>query len=135
MMLREMARTPRKQPPRQAESSSHAGHAARGVIRQIDEQLQHIQRQLAQHEPLIAERERLLAARKALTGEAAQPKQRRVSQDDVAAYLQEHPGSLPAQIATALSVPVTNVSQHLYRGKDTRFHRQQDGWHLRRPRS
>lgn len=132
-----MARTPRNQPPKQTTSSpkaSQAGQAARGVIRQIDQQLQQIQQQLADHDQLLAERNRLLAARNALTGQTPQPTtpQRRVSQDEIATYLQAHPGSLPAQIATALNVPVTNISQHLYRGKNTRFTRHADGWHASR---
>ena len=48
-----------------------------------------------------------------------------------AAFLTEHPGSWPAQIAEALEVPVTNVSAHLYRGKGERFDRLKDGWHVR----
>lgn len=133
MMLGRMARAPRKQPHQRPADETHAGQAARGVIHQIDQQLKLIQDRLADHDRLLAERDRLLAARYALTGEAPTGKSSaaRVSQDDIAAYLQEHPGALPAQIAKHLDVPVTNISQHLYRGKDTRFIRRADGWHLR----
>ena len=54
----------------------------------------------------------------------------RTSQYDIATFLTENPGSWPAQIAEALGVPVTNVSAHLYRGKDTRFERRADGWYV-----
>ena len=105
---------------------------ALGVVREIDTQLQRIEQGLSGYEPLLRERERLLAARAALTGERAPSGGKaRVSQDEVAAYLSEHPDSLPADIAAALGVPVTNVSAHLYRGKVTRFERSARGWRLR----
>ncbi len=105
---------------------------ALGVVREIDTQLKRIDQGLSGYEPLLRERERLLAARAALTGERAPSGSKaRVSQYEVAAYLSEHPDSLPADIAAALGVPVTNVSAHLYRGKATRFERSERGWRLR----
>ena len=103
---------------------------ARGVVREIDQQLSRLDKR---ERELASERERLLAARAALTGRsgAGPARGRRISQDDVAAYLAEHPGAWPADIASALKVPVTNVSTHLYRGKRARFERREDGWHLR----
>jgi hypothetical protein len=105
------------------------GRSARSVVRGIDQELRSLERR---EKALAAERERLLSARAALTGRAgAGPSRgRRISQDDVAAYLSEHPGSWPAHIADALAVPVTNVSTHLYRGKRDRFERRADGWHV-----
>jgi hypothetical protein len=102
---------------------------ALGVVREIDQQLERLNRE---EKALGRERQRLLEARAALAGKAASGPARgkRITQDDIAAFLAEHPGSLPAQVADALGVPVTNVSQHLYRAKDTRFHRRPDGWHL-----
>ena len=115
-----------------AESGRGAGRGARGVVHEIDQQLQRIETGLSGYEPLLRERERLLAARAALTGEApASAAKARISQDDVAAFLAEHPDSWPADIASALDVPVTNVSAHLYRGKATRFERTKNGWRLR----
>lgn len=126
--------TPSKpRPDRESHSAEQqVGAAARGVIRQIDRQLHQIQQRLEGYEPLIAERDRLIAARNALTGHAptGKPSGPRIAQEDIASYLQEHPGALPAQIAADLGVPVTNVSQHLYRGKGSRFARQKDGWHV-----
>jgi DNA-directed RNA polymerase specialized sigma24 family protein len=52
---------------------------------------------------------------------------KRISQDDIALFLRDHPGSLPARIADGLGVPVTNVSAHLYRAKGERFERKGDG--------
>jgi hypothetical protein len=105
------------------------GVGARGVVREIDEQLTRLERE---EKALAAERGRLLAAKAALTGKASAgpARGRRISQDDIATYLRENPGSLPAQIAGALGVPVTNVSAHLYRAKGERFERRGDGWHL-----
>jgi hypothetical protein len=109
------------------------GRGARGVVRGIDEELERIEKGLSGYEPLLRERERLLAARAALTGETPSKGagRGRISQDEVAGYLGEHPDSWPAEIAAALGVPVTNVSAHLYRGKSTRFQRGKDGWRLR----
>ncbi len=106
---------------------------ARGVVREIDERLRRIDARLRTHEELKVERARLLAARATLTGKTTVRTKpaRRVTQDDIAAYLAEHPGSWPAEIAQAVGAPVTNVSQHLFRGKQTRFDRQSDGWHLK----
>ncbi len=108
----------------------------RGVLAGIEDELARVDKQLAGYDDLLAERRRLLAARAALTGEHGETigasGKRRISQDDVAAYLGEHPDSWPAEIAQALGVPVTNVSAHLHRGKDTRFFRGGSGWQLRR---
>jgi len=111
-------------------SKGPLSHSARGVVREIDQELDRLQER---EKKLAADRERLLSARAALTGRAgAGPARgRRISQDDVAGHLTAHAGSWPAEIAEALEVPVTNVSTHLYRGKDTRFERRSDGWHLR----
>jgi DNA-binding MarR family transcriptional regulator len=105
------------------------GVAARGVLREIDQQLNRLDKE---EKALSDERQQLLAARAALAGKAAAGPARgkRISQDDIAAYLTENPGSLPAQVAEALGVPVTNVSTHLYRLKDKRFARRADGWHV-----
>jgi len=104
------------------------GGASRGVVADIDEKLKTLDEQLAAHEALVAERDRLRAARATLLGEGP-PGQ--ISQDDVAAYLAEHPGSRPGDIALALGVSAGRVSAHLYRGKRTRFVSRGDGWHLR----
>jgi hypothetical protein len=102
-------------------------------LREIDRELERIERGLTGYERLVHERDRLLAARAALTGERPQGarRQARTSQDDVASFLAEHPGSRPAEIAAALGAPVTNVSAHLYRGKHGRFERTADGWRVR----
>jgi len=109
------------------------GRGARGVMREIDHELERVNKGLYGYEPLLRERERLLAARAALTGTgpAKGSARGRTSQDDIAAYLTEHPDCWPADIAQALGVPVTNVSAHLYRGKSTRFERGKDGWRVR----
>jgi DNA-directed RNA polymerase specialized sigma24 family protein len=104
------------------------GRASRGVIAEIDERLKSLDEQLASHEQLLAERNRLRAARSTLLGETTTGQ---ISQDDVAAYVAEHPGSRPGEIADALGVSSGRVSAHLYRAKTTRFVSRQDGWHLR----
>lgn len=108
------------------------GREARGAIRAIDQEIGRLEKRMSGYERLLAERERLLRARAALTGEPSKEAARvkRVSQDEIAAFLEEHPGSLPAQIAEGLGVPVTNVSAHLYRAKGERFERRKDGWYV-----
>lgn len=99
------------------------------MVREIDHQLSRLDKR---QKELAAEREQLLAARAALTGQAVLKPQanRRITQDEIAAYLEEHPGSMPGEIGRALGAPATNIATHLHRGKDTRFARQADGWHL-----
>jgi hypothetical protein len=108
----------------------------RGVVAGIEQELERVNRQLEGYDELLAERRRLLAARAALTGGGEQPGggvgRRRISQEDVAAWLASNPDSWPAEIARGLGVPVTNVSAHLHRGKETRFLRGGSGWRLRR---
>jgi DNA-directed RNA polymerase specialized sigma24 family protein len=104
------------------------GGASRGVVAEIDERLKSLDEQLASHEELVAERERLRAARATVLGEGPAGQ---ISQDDVAAYLAEHPGSRPGEIAEALGVSSGRVSAHLYRAKATRFVSRSDGWYLR----
>lgn len=104
------------------------GRASRGVIAEIDERLKSLDEQLASHEHLLAERARLRAARSTLLGESPTGQ---ISQDDVASYLAEHPGSKPGDIAAALGVSAGRVSAHLYRAKTTRFVSRPDGWYLR----
>jgi hypothetical protein len=106
------------------------GGASRGVIAEIDERLKSLDEQLASHEELLAERARLRTARSTLLGESPTGQ---ISQDDVAAYLAEHPGSKAGQIAGALGVTSGRVSAHLYRAKTTRFVSRKDGWYLRDP--
>jgi DNA-directed RNA polymerase specialized sigma24 family protein len=98
------------------------------VIAEIDERLKSLNEQLALHEQLLAERNRLRAARSTLLGETTTGQ---ITQDDVAAYLAEHPGAKPGEIATVLGVSSGRVSAHLYRAKTTRFMHRDDGWHLR----
>lgn len=93
------------------------------VRKQIDRELRHVE----------AERDRLLAARAALEGEAVVPKEKpkRFSQDDVAAYLAEHPASTYTEVAEGLGASPVNVAAHLSRGQRASRFRNSDGkWSL-----
>ena len=110
--------------------------SSRAVLREIDERLAALDMELATHDALVEERARLAAARAALTGERppAAPRDargRRLGGEEIVEYLRTHPGSKAGEIARAFEVPLTNVSQHLYRGKHGRFEARGDGWHLR----
>ena len=113
--------------------ASRKGPGVRGVVAQIDARLAELDEQLEQVGELMAERRRLLQARRTLTGDTATVGGlvRRVTQDEVASYLAEHPGSRAGAIAKVLGVSLTTISQHLHRGRETRFERRADGWHLR----
>jgi CRP-like cAMP-binding protein len=106
--------------------------ASRGVLKEIDTRLSQLDEQLASHTQLLAERDRLRRARAAITGES--PKGR-ISTDDVAAYLAEHPGAKPGEIATGLGVASGTVSAHLFRGKRSRFVSRGGSWYVRETRS
>jgi hypothetical protein len=83
---------------------------------------------------LDEERERLIAARAALEGKAVVPEARppQISQDQVAAYLAEHPNSKYTDIAAALGARPTVIAAHLNRGqKSGRFLNTDDGWSLK----
>jgi hypothetical protein len=101
------------------------------VVASIDERLRSVEAELSRHEELLRERRRLLAARSTLLGEGPSGQ---ITQEDVAGYLAEHPGSRPRQIAMALGVSAGRVSAHLSRGRTTRFESRSDGWHLRENR-
>ena len=94
-----------------------------GVRRQLDRDIKR----------LDDERARLIAARAALDGELLSPveKPRRFSQDDIAAYLAEHPGSTYTEIAEGLDASPINVAAHLSRGQKAARFRNSDGkWSL-----
>lgn len=94
-----------------------------GVSRQLDRDIKRVEE----------ERARLLAARAALDGEAVIPREkpRRFSQDDIAAYLAEHPGSTYTEIAEGIGASPINVAAHLSRGqKDARFRNTAGKWNL-----
>jgi hypothetical protein len=106
--------------------------SARSVVREIDQVLRRLERW---QKAAASEQKLLLSARAMLAERGGRTRRRRrVSQEDVASYVAEHPGSSAAEIADALATPATNVSTHLYRGRDTRFERRGDGWHLRASR-
>jgi DNA-directed RNA polymerase specialized sigma24 family protein len=111
-----------------AKDSRGIAGTSRGVLKEIDTRLSQLDEQLAAHDELLAERDRLRRARATLTGESPSG---RISADDVAAYLAEHPGAKPGEIAKALGVASGTVSAHLFRGKRSRFVSRGGEWYLR----
>ena len=90
---------------------------SRGLKAQIDEEIA----------ALDTERARLVAARAALERD----KPRRFSQDDVAAYMEQHPGSTYLEIAEGLRALPRNIAAHLNRGKAAgRFRSEGGKWSL-----
>ncbi len=90
---------------------------SRGLRAQIDREIADLDR----------ERARLVAARAALDRDVAP----RISQDDVAAYLTEHPGSTYTGIAEGLGSKPTNIAGHLKRGKQAgRFRSDRGRWNI-----
>jgi hypothetical protein len=105
-----------------------------GVKAQLDREIKEVERERAREiEALDQRRARLVAARAALDGKAVapQPKPRRFSQDEVAAYLASHPASTYTEIAAGLGATPTNVAAHLNRGqKAGRFANAAGKWSL-----
>ena len=90
---------------------------SRGLKAQIDSEIKALDR----------ERARLVAARAAL--ERDHPP--RISQEDVASYLAEHPGSTYIEIADGLGSLPRNIAAHLNRGqKAGRFINDAGKWSL-----
>jgi hypothetical protein len=105
-----------------------------GVKVQLDREIKDLDRERDREiEALDQRRARLVAARAALDGKAVAPqaKPRRFSQDEVAAYLAEHPASTYIEIAEGLGAAPTNVAAHLNRGqKAGRFVNAAGKWSL-----
>jgi hypothetical protein len=109
------------------------GAGVRGLVRELDDQIKDLDSQIADLRGLLAERQRLAAARATLLGEpkpGAVTGAPRITQDDVAAYLEAHGPTKAGRLADALGVPLTNVSTHLYRGRGARFVNSPEGWRL-----
>jgi hypothetical protein len=105
---------------------------SRSVVAEIDKRLADLDERLRTYEELLQERERLRAARATVLGKGPVGQ---ISQDDIAGYLAEHPGSAPREIATAFGVSANRVSAHLLRGKTSRFVSRDGAWYLRDPRT
>ncbi len=108
------------------------GGSARSVVREIDQELNRLEK----WQKAAASEQRLLLSARAVLAEQREAftrRRRRVSQAEVSAYLAEHPGAVPGEIAQALQAPTTSVSSHLYRGQGRRYERRDGGWHLLSP--
>lgn len=91
---------------------------SRGLIAQIDSEIRELDR----------ERARLAAARAALACKRPQ----RISQEEVADYLGEHPGSTYIEIAAGLRSTPRNIAAHLNRGRVSgRFVTEGGKWSLK----
>jgi hypothetical protein len=101
----------------------------------LEQELADVQARLAPYDELVAERDRLTNAIAALDGRASVESstgtstKKRVRWEQVAEYVDAHPGSMPAEIAAALEVPSQNVQMHLSRNEGTVFEKRRDGWH------
>ncbi len=90
---------------------------SRGIRAQIDREIAELDR----------ERARLVAARTALDKD----KPPRISQEEVAVYLAEHPASTYIEIADGLGTLPRNVAAHLNRGRVAgRFRTDAGKWSL-----
>lgn len=105
-----------------------------GPKAQLDREIKELDRERAREiKALDDKRARLVAARAALDGKAVSPqsKARRISQDEVAAYLAEHPRSTYLEIAEGLGAAPTIIAAHLNRGqKAGRFVNDAGKWSL-----
>jgi hypothetical protein len=101
----------------------------------LEQELADVQARLAPYDELVVERDRLTNAIAALDGKASVESsaststKKRVRWEQVAEYVDAHPGSMPAEIAAALEVPSQNVQMHLSRNEGTVFEKRRDGWY------
>jgi hypothetical protein len=95
----------------------------------LTEQLNRIDEQLQPYDELVEARK--MAAKALAALDAGKTLKKRVSWEDIAAYVAAHPGSKPAEIAAGLEVPVANVYAHLARNEDHIFDKRKDGIHLK----
>jgi hypothetical protein len=92
-------------------------YPSRGLRAQIDREISELDRERARLEAARAELDRDLP--------------RRLSQDDVAGFLAEHPASTYTEIAEGLGALPKNVAMHLNRGKAAgRFRNAGGKWSL-----
>jgi hypothetical protein len=104
--------------------------SVRSVVREIDRELSRLH---GLENAIGSERALLLAARAALTGDRnLRPSlRRRISGPEIAAHLQQHPGSSTEDLASALQATPASVSAHLHRDSHARYEYRDGGWHLR----
>jgi hypothetical protein len=98
--------------------------ARRGITRELAD----VEKELAPYDELVERRERLTRALAALDGGDGTKK--RVRWEQIAEYVAQHPGAMPAEIAAALEIPAANAHAHLGRNEGTVFERRVDGWHV-----
>jgi hypothetical protein len=96
------------------------------VRQSLVEKLNEVDEELEPYKELVEKQERLASALAALDGGKSIKK--RVKWEQVAEYVDEHPGSKPTEIAAALEVPTTNVQSHLLRNEGPVFKRVGDRW-------
>jgi hypothetical protein len=92
------------------------------------EQLNQIDERLRPYEELVEARRRVTSALAALEGQGTIKK--RLRWEQIAEYVAEHPGAMPAEIAAALEITGPNAHAHLSRNEGTIFERRGDGWHI-----
>lgn len=97
--------------------------------RDLTEQLNRIDERLRPYDELLEAREKAAKALAAL--DAGKPLKKRVSWEEIALYVLEHPGSKAAEIAADLEVPVGNVYAHLERNQDHIFDKRKDGVYIK----
>lgn len=97
--------------------------------RALTEQLERVEKDLRPYDELIERRQRLTSALAALDTPSGQPTKKRVRLHEVAAYVAEHPGVMPAEVAAALEVPRPNIQAHFVRNEGTVFEKGAGGWH------
>jgi hypothetical protein len=114
--------------PRAVSTGGSTG-ASRSVLREIDRELERLEKV---EKAVLSERKLLLAARAALADHLVdgQASRRRVSHNELAAYLEQHPGAEIERIAEALQASAKSVSIHLHRGRDTRYDCRGGRWYL-----
>lgn len=100
--------------------------------RALTQQLERVDQELRPYNELVERRERLANALAALDApsQSGQAPKKRVRLHEVAAYVAEHPGVMPAEVAAALEVPRPNIQAHFVRNEGTVFEKDAEGWRV-----
>jgi DNA-directed RNA polymerase specialized sigma24 family protein len=110
---------------REVSDSNDVQEGLDALRQNLTAQIDRIDEELQPYDELVQARKQATEALAALEGGGSLKK--RVSWEAIAVYVEEHPGSKPAEIAAGLEIPVKNVYPHLDRNRDTVFDKHEDG--------
>lgn len=103
------------------------------VLEVLDARIERLEEKLKKAQPLMNRLNKLKQVRRVLLNEKGTTGgggngRTQLAQEEVIRFLREKGPSQPAEIAEALGVPGATVRSHLYRGRDTTYRDDGNGW-------